>query len=352
MFNRISKNVKKRPATRLSIPEIQAYLPHLPEYYPVNFSINLGAAPCNHSCLFCPQSIKKPSQPVWLDLKILEKVLNEMPSTGVNLNISAYTETLSAPNLVDSVKLMKTIRPGLPVFMATNGSLFNEKIIRELLSLGLDHYSYSFDAPTRETYRELMQVDHYDRVDSNFRRIIELRNEVKSKTKITAHIMKFDQYVEHFDDFYNERIQLLDPNLGDDIYLRTVGNWGGDAWDLDSNFKKIGLTYETNSVPDETKRYPCLSIFTHFKLQHTGHYAPCVAAVPDSSIDTEMHKANYLGHASDITWLDAWISLSDLRQQHLAGDWAEIPACKTCNIWSLWPNTFMSDKNGFSHHAS
>ena len=29
---------------------------------PTNFSVNLGVAPCNHSCLFCPQSIEKPKK--------------------------------------------------------------------------------------------------------------------------------------------------------------------------------------------------------------------------------------------------------------------------------------------------
>ena len=47
---------------------------------------------------------------------------------------------------------MKSIRPELQIAMATNGSLFVEKKIKELLKLGLDHYSYSFDAPKKESY--------------------------------------------------------------------------------------------------------------------------------------------------------------------------------------------------------
>ncbi len=62
---------------------------------PTNFSINLGAAPCNHSCLFCPQSIKKPKKAAWLDLDLLGKVIGEMPHQGVLINLSSYSEKLS-----------------------------------------------------------------------------------------------------------------------------------------------------------------------------------------------------------------------------------------------------------------
>src|SRR5262245_35765473 len=45
----------------------------------VNASGNLGVAPCNHTCIFCPQSIQKPKKARWLDLELLRKVLSEMP---------------------------------------------------------------------------------------------------------------------------------------------------------------------------------------------------------------------------------------------------------------------------------
>ena len=322
--------------------------PYLPNYSPTNFSINLGAAPCNHSCLFCPQSISKPSNAVWLDLKLLEKVIKEMPQKGVLLNISAYTETLSAPNLVDAVKIMKTYRPDLPVVMATNGSLFVEKKIRELLKLGLDHYQYSFDAPTKETYSRLMQVDHFDRVNENFRRLIKLRDDLSSKTKITTHIMKFQETEKFFNQFKREKEALINRKLGDDIILRPVGNWGGETWGLDENLAKAGFSYEQKKIPKN--RYPCTSIFMHFKLQHTGLYAPCVTAVPDVSIENELHTCEYIGNAREITWSEAWNKLEDMRQKHLEGNWDTIEACKTCNIWSLWNNTFeKSDTGNFSH---
>jgi hypothetical protein len=56
---------------------------------PSNFSINLGAAPCNHSCRFCPQSVHKPKRASWLDLDLLRKVAGEMPEEGMTVSISS-----------------------------------------------------------------------------------------------------------------------------------------------------------------------------------------------------------------------------------------------------------------------
>ena len=88
----------------------------------------------------------------------------------------------------------------------------------------------------------------------------------------------------------------------------------------------------------------------HFKLQHTGLYAPCVTAVPDSSEETELHSCNYIGDAREITWSDAWEKLDKMREKHLKGNWESIEACKTCNIWSLWKNTFEKKSSGEFYH--
>ena len=348
-FKLIKANFSKRETKNIIDENYRKNVfPYLPQYSPTNFSINLGAAACNHSCLFCPQSITKPSNSVWLELDLLEKVLKEMPQKGILLNISAYTETLSAPNLVDAVKIMKTLRPKLPIVMATNGSLFVEKKIKELLKLGLDHYSYSFDAPTKDSYARLMQIDHFERVDENFKRLIKLRDSLSAKTKITTHIMKFKETEKFFDQFKKDREKLINRKLGDDILLRPVGNWGGESWGLDKNLNKAGFSYEKEKIPK--KRYPCSSIFMHFKLQHTGLYAPCVTAVPDTAIENELHTCEYIGDAREISWSEAWDKLNLMRLKHLNGDWNPIEACKTCNIWSLWENTFEKSNSGkFSH---
>lgn len=298
---------------------------------PTNFSINLGAAPCNHSCIFCPQSVEKPSKAIWLDLGILEKVLNEMPQENILLNISSYNETITAHNLLPAVEMMKKIRPKLPIAMASNGSVFRENVIRRLMELGLDHYSFSFDGATRDDYKKLMQVDDFSRVWANLERLVELRSEMKSKMKITTHIMGFKGQ----EDAFNKFKEYWSPKL-DAVIWRRVSNWGSDTFGIEKRLASLGYVsdHETPS-----RRVPCTSIFMHFKLSIEGNYYPCVAAVPAY----DKHLVPPLGHASEITWTEAWNRLSKMRQAHLAGKWDNYECCKTCNVWSMWDDMWFDE---------
>jgi MoaA/NifB/PqqE/SkfB family radical SAM enzyme len=300
---------------------------------PTNFSINLGAAPCNHACLFCPQSIHKPRKASWLSMDLLRKVVSEMPQQGVLMNISSYSETLAAPNLVEAISIMKTMRPKMQIVMATNGSLFRENVISGVIDAGLDIYQYSFDAPDRESYKRMMQVDHFDRVWENLERIVKMRNERTSPMKISTHILGFEQFRESFKIF-----EAYWKDKVDSVNWRPVGNWGGETWGLEKNLAKAGFTVP--EVERNPRRTPCNSIFMHFKLQHDGRYAPCVAAVPDYLPEEELHCVPYLGSAHDMTWTEAWERLGDMRRAHLAGEWDRYDCCRTCNIWSVWPDVW------------
>ena len=202
----------------------------------IDFSINLGVSPCNHTCMFCPQSVQKPAKARWLDLGLLRKVLQEMPEEGVQIGLSSYSETIAAPNLLNAVRLMKEVRPKLRIAMASNGTFFREQLFSDLMDAGLDHYSYSFDAATREDYAKLMQKDDFDLVWTNLEKLVELRNQKKSKMQITTHIMAFEGREADF-----EKFKAYWHTKVDFVQWRTVGNWGGDNWGLDKRMATAGF---------------------------------------------------------------------------------------------------------------
>jgi pyruvate-formate lyase-activating enzyme len=295
---------------------------------PVYFSVGLGVAPCNHSCIFCPQSVQKPEKARWLQLDLLRKVLNEMPEDGIQIGLSSYSETIAAPNLVPVVRLMKELRPKLRIAMASNGTLFREQVVSDLIDAGLDHYSYSFDGATREDYVKLMQHDDFDRVWQNLEKLVELRARKSSKMMITTHIMAFEgrrRDFERFRDYWKDKV--------DGVQWRTLSNWGGDNWGLEKRMAAVGFLPE-HKTP--AKRYPCFSILHHFKLQWDGSYYPCVAAVPDWTEEVENHCVPRLGHANEITWAEAWDRLKGMQQAHLEGRWDDFEACRSCNVWSVY----------------
>ena len=299
-----------------------------------NLSVNLGSAPCNHSCLFCPQSIEKPKKAEWLDLILLDKVLDELPEENSSVFISSYSETLAAPNLVDAIRLVKTKRPNLTVIMASNGSLYREQTIRSIMEAGLDWYSYSFDAATREDYLKMVGVDHFDKVWENLDKIVSLRNEIAPNMKITTHVMAFEGREQAFENFK----AYWDPKL-DGINFRRVSNWGDDELGILRQMAEAGFK-PIQGVPK--RRYPCMSIFSHLKLDHQGDYFPCQAAVPGQ----EVKSIGALGNAQNITVQEAWARMSNLRQAHLRGDWESEKVCEHCTVWTLWDDVWSKSPDG------
>lgn len=298
---------------------------------PTNFSVNLGAAPCNHTCLFCPQSVEKPAKAEWLDLDLLRKVLLEMPEEHILLNLSSYSETITAPNLVPAVRLMKQLRPKLPIAMATNGTIYREQVVEELVDAGLDHYSYSFDGATKEDYRTLMQMDHFERAWENLERVVAIKRRKRSPMKITTHIMHFKGVEEAYEKFKAYWEDKLDA-----VVLRRVGNWGADRLGLMRHLAAQGFVsaHETPAT-----RTPCPSIFMHFKLQYDGDYYPCVAAIPAYN----EHEVPALGNARTMTWPEAWEKLGEMRRAHLEGRWDDYACCRSCDIWSMWDDMWFQE---------
>lgn len=291
-----------------------------------NFCVQLGSAYCNHSCLFCPQSISKPKENEWLEMSLLEKVLKEMPDIYMELFTSSYSEPILAPNLIDALKLIKKIRPKYRVTLASNGSVFREDVFIELMKHGLDVYQFSFDAANREDYKTLMQVDHFNLAWKNLERIVELKKKMNSNISIRTHIMHFkgvEKDFEKFKDYWQDKV--------DHVVLRSVHNFGRGSYDLAKQLKDNGFE-SVMEVP--SKRYPCNQIFTSFKLKYNGKYGACLGAYSY----TEEETSYWLGDAREITWMDAWQKMKNLRQAHMEGRWNDYDMCKTCNLWAAWPN--------------
>jgi radical SAM protein with 4Fe4S-binding SPASM domain len=303
--------------------------------FPSQFSISLGAAPCIHSCLFCPQSVEKPAEKTWLQLEVLEKSLREMPEDKIQLNVSSYSETMHAPNLFSSLELMKGIRPNLPIVLATSGVSITEEQVHRLIDLGLEMLQFSFDAADPESYKTLMQCNHFNRATEKLEMICRIRDERKSGMKVITHIMAFENQKDGF-----EKFKLAWENKVDIINFRPVGNWGEENLNLKKQLAEKGF------IPIYKKpenRYPCTSIFMHFKLSPDGFYYPCVAYIPGDDKD----RAFALGNARVMTFKEAWNQLNLLRQKHLTGNWDGCHHCESCDVWGLWEDMFYEENGKF-----
>jgi MoaA/NifB/PqqE/SkfB family radical SAM enzyme len=281
-------------------------------------------ATCNYRCLFCPQSDTKPDEQGALSTDLIIKFLKELPSTIKVLDVAVYGETFIATNFFQVLELIKENRPEISVTINTNGSLLTEKRIRDVYDSGVGTFLISLGAVDRERYRQLMQIDNYDKVVKIIEEAIRIKREMNAKTTLGIHLLALKEQ----DDLLNEaRDNWLAKGL-DFVDVRDLQTWPLRL-SVTENLAKAGFT-PLNTLP--TKRYPCSAIFFDMTLRHDGMYSPCCAT---SHLSADIHRPYDLGHAKQVTWSEAWEKLGEMRQAHLRGEWNKYEVCRDCTNWSF-----------------
>ena len=117
-----------------------------------------------------------------------------VPSVKLNWRGEPLTHP-RLPRLVDYAK-----RAGiLEVLINSNAVELSERKSRDLIEAGLDVLIYSFDGGTKETYEKIRIRGKFDVVTSNLRRLIELRDELGSPTKIMTSIIRQKEALQEVD---------------------------------------------------------------------------------------------------------------------------------------------------------
>lgn len=126
---------------------------------------------CNLRCPICIQGLSEerkafePSSPrMSRDLFqriVLEGERHKCPSIAMEVN----DEPLLVKDLSERIRYCKE-HGFMDVFMTTNGVLFTEKTVREIIDAGVTHILFSVDAATKETYDKI-------RLGGDFQKVID-----------------------------------------------------------------------------------------------------------------------------------------------------------------------------------
>ncbi len=131
---------------------------------------------CNHRCIFCALDFLG-YKPVDIDSKVMQKTLEEMACLGVkSVMFAGEGEPLLHKNISLFVQTSK--KYGMDVSMTTNGILFNQKKLEEILPY-LSWIRFSVDAGTSETYAQIHRTNKkdFEKLISNMYQTVQLRNE-------------------------------------------------------------------------------------------------------------------------------------------------------------------------------
>jgi len=143
---------------------------------------------CNAQCPNCPYTNSEirsdyKDRP-FMNEDTFKIIADQCGEYGAYVRISGGGEPMLHPKAVELMEYAKKV--GARVGLITNGSKFTEESIRRLLEAQVDMIEFSVDAADSESYTKVRKGLNWEVLIKNIKRMIELRNQLKSSTKIIA----------------------------------------------------------------------------------------------------------------------------------------------------------------------
>ena len=269
---------------------------------------------CDMACIHCAHPIIKKTpgyRATFMKPEVHSRIVEQTAPYKDQLWVFRYAadgESLLNPHFLDMVD--ETKRAGIgPVDLTTNAMSLTEEKMERLLSAPIDVIDVSLDAYTRETYEKIRIRGKFDRVTSNLKRLVELRNELGSPTKIMTSIIRQKEAleeVEAFQEFWGQYV--------DEVLVRGLNT--------DLGIVNVSETY----FRDDIARWPCPQFWKRVTVNHDGEVRFCVE---------DWHNDGVVGNVSDTTIREIWRSATyeKFRRLHATGRWNDMTMCEKCLDW-------------------
>ncbi|MFP4064596.1 MAG: radical SAM protein [Bacteroidales bacterium] len=135
---------------------------------------------CSLNCVYCEVGETTNRTVVRDEYIPYEKVTDELNNYFENnpdpdyITFSGYGEPTLNSRVGDVLKFIKTHKPGVPVAVLTNGTLFYQQEVRQVLQEA-DLVLPSLDAATEEGFRRINRPDPSLKIDTYIRGLVEFR---------------------------------------------------------------------------------------------------------------------------------------------------------------------------------
>ena len=233
------------------------------------------------------------------------------------IRMSGGGEPMLHPQAVELMEYAK--QKGAKVGLITNGSCFTEANSRRLLSAGVDMIEFSVDAADPETYKRVRAGLQWERLLANVRRMVALRNELGSSTKIIAsgvnqegvNIEEVAAYWEPMVDIFQKRKYL--------------------TWGINDPEKSAD---QTPYLPPE-EQVPCPFIFERLNIDSRGKV---MVWGFDIAANTDMGNI----HEKSIKEIWHGEGFEYYRRKHLDKKGKDIEMCNKCPDWKYrsWKHNY------------
>jgi radical SAM protein with 4Fe4S-binding SPASM domain len=276
---------------------------------------------CNAKCLNCPYTNSKirddyKDRP-YMQEDTFKIIADQCGKYGTWVRISGGGEPMLHPKAVELIEYAKKV--GARIGLITNGSRFTEESSQRLLRANVDMIEFSVDAADEDTYTRVRNGLKWKPLIANVKRMVELRNQMKSQTKIIASSINQEGVdIEAVAGFWEPFV--------DNFQKRKYLTWG-----INDPSKSADST--PYLLPEE--QIPCPFIFERLNIDSRGKIMVCgfdIAAVTD------------MGNIHEKSIKDIWHSddFEYYREKHLSGRRDEIELCRNCPDWKYrsWKHNY------------
>lgn len=293
----------------------------LKEEFPSQIIVDLNEA-CNYECIHCPQArLKKEGKILGkkLSKELNRKMVDEVAEYGKGITqqirYTADGEPFLHPDILDILEYAIS-NSGTMVTITTNGSLLDDKTMLWLQELGLGLIDFSLDAYKDETYAQIRRKGNLEIVRNNVLKMINIRDTIKSKTKIVVSFVLQEKNRDEVEDFK----KYWEEQGVDRVIIRKLHTAGGSMEHTGDEQIKTGI-------------YPCVYLWERITLNQEGKLSYC---------PTDWEGNRIICHDySKTTIRDIWQGemYRKLRNEHLTNCFSNDNACKNCQdrFLTIWP---------------
>ncbi|MBF0613460.1 MAG: radical SAM protein [Magnetococcales bacterium] len=261
---------------------------------------------CNLNCTMCARQFQPRS---WgkmeesLALRVIDEVLTGAP--WVRIWFCYFGEPLVSKKLGLYKRIRYAKDRGLKrAAINTNGTLLDERAVRDLLDAGLDEIYIGIDAITKETYESIRLGGKFATVMDNIHRLIQLAGDRIQITVQFAELKENQHELEAFKEYWSHQpVQ---------VYIRPKVTW------LNS------LEDEVNAPP--SLRHACAWLFDSININENGNVPFCICDWRGQQVHGNVREESIFAiwQKKIVPYLVA----------HAAGDWPKLPDfCRSCPDW-------------------
>lgn len=274
---------------------------------------------CNLACIHCPQPTLQASagfKARHFDFAAFGRIVDEIARVGepILLRFAGDGEPTVHPRLFEMMTLAKR-GCGAAVSLTTNGVLFTDRRIEEVLEIGIDMIDVSIDALTRATYERVRRGGDYARLMANIFRMIDRRRALKASTKLMVSFVRQKE-----NEHETEGFRAFWEPLVERVLVRSLHSAVGLVKHAESAAANAAASME---------RYPCTHLYKRLTVDFDGRIKFCahewlgakdviLADIAESSLEQAFHGA----------------AMKRVRGMHETGTYAPGFICTGCTDWA------------------